>query len=67
MAADAFTNADAPLCIGILGDDPFGPSLDETLKGETVHNHRLLVVRAKHVEDLKIASWCSSAGRKKAM
>lgn len=49
----AFTNADAPLCIGILGDDPFGQSLDKTLKDETVHNHRLLVVRSKHVEDLK--------------
>lgn len=26
--------ADAPLVIGILGDDPFGSYLDETVRGE---------------------------------
>jgi len=51
--ADSFTNADAPFCIGILGDDPFGDALEETIRGETIDNHRLTVVRAQRIEDLK--------------
>ncbi len=48
-----FTKADAPFCIGILGNDPFGNALDETVRGETIENHRLIVVRAQRVEDLE--------------
>jgi hypothetical protein len=51
--SNVFTNADAPLCIGILGDDPFGAALDETLKGETIRNRKLTVQRSQRVEDLK--------------
>lgn len=40
----AFPDAQTPLVIGVLGDDPFGRYLDETVRGETV-NHRPLVVR----------------------
>jgi hypothetical protein len=50
---DSFSNADAPFCIGILGDDPFGAALEETIQGETIDNHRLTVVRAQRIEDLK--------------
>jgi len=50
---DSFTDADAPFCIGILGDDPFGAALEETVRGETINNHRLTVVRAQRMEDLK--------------
>jgi len=50
---DSFTNADAPFYIGILGDDPFGSALEETIQGETINNHRLTVVRAQRIEDLK--------------
>jgi hypothetical protein len=41
---DAFTAPNAPLVIGVLGEDPFGSYLDETVQGETV-NHRPLTVR----------------------
>jgi hypothetical protein len=49
----AFTNADAPFCIGVLGDDPFGTTLDQTVQGETVNHHKIVVQRARHIEDCK--------------
>ena len=35
----------APLVIGILGDDPFGSYLDETVRGEKVANRPLVIQR----------------------
>ncbi len=32
----AFPDANSPVRIGILGDDPFGPALDEAVKNEAV-------------------------------
>jgi len=49
----AFPQAQAPLIIGVLGDDPFGADLDETVRGEQVNNHPLLVQRYRRVEDIK--------------
>ena len=49
----SFTNADAPFCIGILGDDPFGAALEETIRGEAINNHRLMLMRAQRIEELK--------------
>jgi len=37
--------ASTPFTIGILGDDPFGKSLDEMVVNETVDGHKLLVRR----------------------
>jgi hypothetical protein len=51
--SDSFTNAETPFYIGILGDDPFGAALEETVRGEAIDNHRLTVVRAQRIEDLK--------------
>jgi hypothetical protein len=50
---ESFANSAAPFCIGILGDDPFGAALDETVQGETIDNHRLTVVRSQRIEDLE--------------
>lgn len=50
--ANAFTNSEAPLCIGVLGDDPFGKALDETIQGETIRNRKLVIRRSHRVEDL---------------
>jgi len=50
---NAFTNVGAPFCIGILGDDPFGSTLDETIQGEAISNHRLIVERSQRIEDLE--------------
>ncbi|WP_178377059.1 YfiR family protein [Chryseolinea serpens] len=42
---DAFAQPDAPLVIGILGPDPFGKYLDETVQGEKIDGHPLVVQR----------------------
>ena len=51
--ADAFADAGAPLTIGVLGDDPFGSSLDELVAGETIRNRPLLVRRYRTVEEVE--------------
>lgn len=50
--ADAFQKEDAPLVIGILGKDPFGTYLDETVSGEKLNTHPLVVRRFSKVEDI---------------
>jgi hypothetical protein len=49
----AFASPSAPLCIGVLGADPFGAALDETVKGEAIGNHKLVIARSNNVQDLK--------------
>jgi len=49
----AFTNTNAPICIGILGADPFGESLDATVRDETIHGRTLVVRSSRKIEDLK--------------
>lgn len=51
--ATAFTNAAEPFCIGILGNDPFGAALDETVQGETINNRKIIIERSQRIEDLK--------------
>jgi hypothetical protein len=51
--AASFTDGDAPFCIGILGEDPFGAALEETIQGETINNRRLRVQRGRNFEDLQ--------------
>jgi hypothetical protein len=48
-----FVNTNTPFSIGILGDDPFDGSLDETIQGETVNGHKIAAVRSQRIEDLK--------------
>jgi len=38
-------SSDVPFVIGILGDDPFGSYLDETVRGEKVNNRPLTIQR----------------------
>ena len=40
-----------PICIGILGDDPFGDALDQTVKGKTVNGRNFVVKRLQRQED----------------
>jgi len=49
----SFPDPSSPFRIGILGDDPFGSALDETIRGETIGRHRLVILRAQKIEDLK--------------
>ena len=43
--ADAFESPQSPLIIGILGLDPFGETLDEMVRGESVNVFRLSELR----------------------
>jgi hypothetical protein len=59
----AFSGSDPPLRIGILGNDPFGPALEQILNGESIGNHKLTIRRAKQIEDLtncQVVFVCSS-------
>lgn len=48
---NAFSDAQSPLTIGILGDDPFDNFLDATVRGENVNGHPLIIQRFRRVED----------------
>jgi hypothetical protein len=48
-----FTSADEPFRIGVLGDDPFDGFLDETVSGEKVEGHPLVVQRYASAADVK--------------
>ena len=50
---EAFSNPAAPLVIGILGEDLFGPFLDETVRDETAGMHPLIVERYQRLTDVK--------------
>jgi hypothetical protein len=50
--ARAFSAPDAPLVIGILGDDPFGGYLDETVRGEKSNDHPLVVQRYRRPSEI---------------
>jgi hypothetical protein len=50
---EAFSDANAPLVIGVLGNDPFGPYLDETIKNEKVHERPLDVKRFRTLDEVK--------------
>ena len=50
---EAFPDAQTPLVIGVLGKDPFGAYLDETVRGETVNNRPLTVQRYRQAKEIK--------------
>jgi len=51
--SQTYTNADQPFIIGVLGDDPFGSALDQTVQDETIHARKLIVRRSQRPEDLQ--------------
>jgi hypothetical protein len=50
--ATAFTNTSEPFQIGVLGDNPFGKSLEEIVRGETIQGRQIVIVQSSHVEKL---------------
>ncbi len=48
-----FSGAGAPFCIGVLGDDPFSTFLDETVRGENIKGHPLVIHRFRKVDEVK--------------
>lgn len=51
--AAAFPERQSPLVIGVLGQDPFGSYLDETVRGERVNNRSLIVRRYRRIEEIQ--------------
>jgi hypothetical protein len=49
----AFAGKSSPIVVGVLGENPFGSYLDETLRGEKVDNRPLEVQRYRRVEEIK--------------
>lgn len=49
----AFSSPSAPLCIGVLGDDPFDGALEDTIRGEAIEGHKLVVMRSHSLDDLR--------------
>jgi|KBSSwiStaDraftv2_1062776.scaffolds.fasta_scaffold544721_2 hypothetical protein len=50
---EAFSVAEDPLVIGILGTDPFGKTLTEIVKDEVVKNRKLMVQRYRNLDEIK--------------
>src|SRR5437868_6706934 len=51
---EAFPDPQAPLVIGVLGEDPFCPLFEEVVRGERVNDRQLVVERYRRVEDIKV-------------
>jgi hypothetical protein len=51
--ANAFPNANTPLVIGVLGQDPFGSYLDDIVRGERVDNRQLSVQRYRSSAEIR--------------
>ena len=49
----AFPDAKSPLTLCILGEDPFGPFLDQTVAGESIGGRPIAVQRGARLADLK--------------
>jgi hypothetical protein len=49
----AFSQPDDPIVIGVLGDDPFGETLDRVVQGRVVNGHPIAVRRASGVSELR--------------
>lgn len=48
----AFADSGDPLVIGVLGADPFGPILDDTLRGEVIGQRAIVLKRYRRREDI---------------
>jgi hypothetical protein len=50
---NAFASAQAPITIGVLGDNPFGEALDLAVRDETAHGRKLVVRQSDRIEDIR--------------
>jgi hypothetical protein len=50
---EAFQDKTSPLVIGIVGVDPFGAFLDETVKNDSVHGRRIRIERYRTLAQVK--------------
>jgi hypothetical protein len=50
--AQAFNNSDAPIIVGVLGDDPSCSAIDQTINGKTANGRRLAIRRFPNATSL---------------
>jgi hypothetical protein len=50
--ATAFEGPESPLIIGVLGPDPFGASLEEAIRGETVQGRAIEIRRFTRADEI---------------
>ena len=50
-----FPREDAPIVLGVLGADPFGPALEQAVGGKTINNRKVTVLRSQRLADLQPA------------
>jgi hypothetical protein len=55
----AFSQPDSPIVIGILGTDPFGPTIDRVIENKKLDGRNLVVKRLKWGRDLKDLKDCN--------
>src|SRR5436190_4645336 len=51
---EAFADPNAPIIIGVLGTDPFGGYLDETVQGEKINGRPLEIRRYRNVAEIGV-------------
>lgn len=51
--SSAFSSPNEPLIIGIVGEDPFGPLLNEAVAGETYHGRPIRIEHYRSARDIK--------------
>jgi YfiR/HmsC-like len=51
--ASAFAGSNAPIVIGIVGEDPFGQTMEDVVRGEVVRGHPLMVRRLRADDDFR--------------
>lgn len=49
----AFAGSETPFTVGVLGDDPFGATLDKTFQGESIQGRGVAVKRSHQIDELK--------------
>lgn len=60
---ETFSQSDAAFVIGVLGDDPFGAALDQTIHGKSINGRQFIIKRLKwgqHLRDCQLLFICSS-------
>ncbi|TAK57824.1 MAG: YfiR family protein [Bacteroidetes bacterium] len=50
---EAFQTSKSPIIIGILGDDPFRGTLEQTLEHETINGRTIQIQRMNNIEKIK--------------
>ena len=51
--AQSFAADNTEFVIGVLGDDPFGQTLDQTVQGKLIGDRKIVIRRSNSIDDLK--------------